>query len=131
MQKRREILLTAEEAGDLLGAGPSLPRRLAAEGLLDHVRDGNKVLIPYDALLAYAVRVAGHPANAPVQQPVFGSEPALYRVSDVTRILSLSRSVVFDLIRSGRLKSVKQGRTRLVPASAVREYVALLQREVA
>ena len=46
-------------------------------------------------------------------------------------MLSLSRTVVFDLIRTGRLRSVKEGRTRLIPASAVQEYLALLHREVA
>jgi excisionase family DNA binding protein len=45
------------------------------------------------------------------------------------RQLSLSRSVIYELIRSGRLRTVKQGRTRLVPESAITEYVALLERE--
>lgn len=53
----------------------------------------------------------------------------LYKVSDVMQALSMSRTVVFELLRSGRLRSVKQGRTRLVPASAIREYVALLEKE--
>jgi excisionase family DNA binding protein len=57
--------------------------------------------------------------------------PVLYRVADVTALLSLSRTVVFDLLRTGRLRSVKEGRTRLIPAAAVREYLALLEREVA
>ena len=45
--------------------------------------------------------------------------------------MSLSRSVVFDLMRMGRLRSVKEGRTRLIPLSALREYVTLLEREAA
>ena len=53
----------------------------------------------------------------------------LYRVPDVMRLLSLSRSVVYEQIRAGRLKSVTQGRTRLVPATAIAEYIALLRRE--
>lgn len=53
----------------------------------------------------------------------------LYKVTDVTRILSMSRSVVFELLRSGRLRSVKQGRTRLIPASAIRDYIDLLEKE--
>ena len=46
------------------------------------------------------------------------AEPAqqLYRVPDVMRLLSLSRSVIYEQIRVGRLKSVTQGRTRLIPA---------------
>lgn len=58
-------------------------------------------------------------------------EPVLYRVSDVTARLRLSRTVVYELLRSGRLRSVKQGRTRLIPESAIREYIALLEREAA
>ncbi|MFE0696606.1 helix-turn-helix domain-containing protein [Streptomyces sp. NPDC058869] len=54
---------------------------------------------------------------------------ALYRVPDAVRLLGLSRSVVYDLIRVGRLRTVKEGRTRLVPASAIADYVALLERE--
>jgi excisionase family DNA binding protein len=53
----------------------------------------------------------------------------LYKVSDVMQALSLSRTVIFELLRSGRLHSVKQGRTRLIPASALREYIALLEKE--
>lgn len=53
----------------------------------------------------------------------------LYRVPEAMALLSLSRSVVYEQIRAGRLKSVTQGRTRLVPASAIADYVALLMRE--
>ncbi|MGN9837574.1 helix-turn-helix domain-containing protein [Nonomuraea sp. H19] len=54
----------------------------------------------------------------------------LYRVRDVVRLLGQSRSSVYELIRSGRLKSVKEGRTRLVTAAAIGEYIALLEREM-
>jgi excisionase family DNA binding protein len=55
----------------------------------------------------------------------------LYRVSDVERLLSLSRRVIYELIRSGRLRTVCEGRSRRVPASAIREYIALLEKEAA
>ena len=42
-------------------------------------------------------------------------------------LLSLSRTVIYEQIRSNRLRSVKQGRSRLIPASAIAEYVALLE----
>ncbi|MET7507537.1 helix-turn-helix domain-containing protein [Streptomyces albidoflavus] len=48
---------------------------------------------------------------------------------DAVKVLGLSRSVVYDLIRAGRLRTVKEGRTRLVPASAITDHVALLERE--
>ena len=60
-----------------------------------------------------------------------GAVPQLLRVDDACRLLSLSRTVIYELIRSGRLRSVKQGRTRLVPASAIAEYIALLESEAA
>jgi excisionase family DNA binding protein len=53
----------------------------------------------------------------------------LYRVSEAVELLSLSRSVVYELIRSGRLGSVVEGRARRIPGSAIAEYVALLERE--
>lgn len=54
---------------------------------------------------------------------------ALYRVPEAMRLLSMSRTVIYELIRSGRLRTVKEGRTRLVPASAIADYIALLKRE--
>jgi excisionase family DNA binding protein len=57
------------------------------------------------------------------------AEPVLYRVTNAMRVLSMSRTVIYDLIRTGRLRTVKQGRTRLIPASAITDYVALLERE--
>jgi excisionase family DNA binding protein len=53
----------------------------------------------------------------------------LYRVPQVMKILNLSRSRIYELIRSGRLRTVKEGRTRLVPATAIAEYVQLLEQE--
>ena len=53
----------------------------------------------------------------------------LYRISDAMVVLSLSRSVVYEQIRSGRLRSVTQGRSRLIPASAIADYIALLEQE--
>ena len=53
----------------------------------------------------------------------------LYRIADAMVVLSLGRTAIYEQIRSGRLRSVTQGRTRLIPASAITEYVALLERE--
>jgi excisionase family DNA binding protein len=43
--------------------------------------------------------------------------------------LSMSRSAIYEEIRSGRLRSVKRGRSRLISASAMADYVALLEQE--
>lgn len=53
----------------------------------------------------------------------------LYRVTEAMAMLSLSRSVIYEEIRSGRLRTVTRGRTRLVPATALTEYAQLLERE--
>lgn len=50
--------------------------------------------------------------------------PELYRVEEAAEALRLSRRTVYELIRSGRLRTVKVGSRRLVPVAAVREYVA-------
>ncbi|MCG5464830.1 DNA-binding protein [Micromonospora sp. MED01] len=44
-------------------------------------------------------------------------------------MLSLSRSVIYEQIRAGRLRTVRQGRTRLVPDTAITAYVDLLEHE--
>jgi hypothetical protein len=54
---------------------------------------------------------------------------ALYKVSEAMAVLSLSRTVIYELMRTGRLRSVREGRARLIPAGAIVEYVALLERE--
>ena len=74
------------------------------------------------------------PAPRPgVGKPATGKpEPgpkALYRVREAMQLLSLSRSVIYNQIRAGRLRSVKQGSARLIPADAIAEYVALLEAE--
>ncbi|MHA6780207.1 helix-turn-helix domain-containing protein [Pseudonocardia saturnea] len=53
----------------------------------------------------------------------------LHRIPEAMRLLSLSRSVVYEQIRAGRLRSVTQGRTRLIPAAAIADYIELLVRE--
>ena len=53
----------------------------------------------------------------------------LYRVKDAMRLLNLSRTVIYELLQTGRLRSVQQGRARLITAEAIREYIALLQDE--
>lgn len=65
-------------------------------------------------------------SRAEVGQP---SDRQLYKVADAMVVLSLSRSVIYEQIRSGRLRSVTQGRSRLIPASAIADYVALLEHE--
>ncbi len=53
----------------------------------------------------------------------------LYRIPEAMTLLSMSRSVIYEQIRAGRLRSVSQGRARLIPAAAIAEYVELLVTE--
>ena len=53
----------------------------------------------------------------------------LYRIPEAMKLLSMSRSVIYEQIRAGRLLTVKQGRARLVPLQAINEYVELLIKE--
>lgn len=62
--------------------------------------------------------------RAEVGQPTTLPPMRLYNVNEVARSLSLGRSVLYQEIAAGRLKSVKVGRRRLVPESAVEAYIA-------
>ncbi|MEU7872819.1 helix-turn-helix domain-containing protein [Dactylosporangium sp. NPDC049140] len=55
----------------------------------------------------------------------------LYTVPEAMELLNLSRTTIYALIRTGRLRTVREGRSRLVPAAAVDAYVALLMDEAA
>ncbi|GAB2955903.1 helix-turn-helix domain-containing protein [Nonomuraea fastidiosa] len=57
------------------------------------------------------------------------TDTQLYRVTDVMSLLRMSRTVIYEQIRTGRLRSVKQGRARLITAQAIRDYIALLEKE--
>lgn len=50
----------------------------------------------------------------------------LYRVDEAAEALRLSRSSIYELIRSGRLRTVKHGSRRLVPVEALDEFVEAL-----
>jgi excisionase family DNA binding protein len=61
--------------------------------------------------------------------PAIQTNKALYGVPEVMALLSLSRKTIYELIRSKRLRSVTQGRRRLIPHAAITEYVELLEHE--
>ncbi|MEW2157023.1 helix-turn-helix domain-containing protein [Streptomyces sp. NPDC007189] len=49
--------------------------------------------------------------------------PTAWTVPEVMTHLRLSRSKVYDLIRSRRLPSYTEGRSRRIPVAAVRQYM--------
>lgn len=57
--------------------------------------------------------------------------PVFLRVQDARAVLGLSRSTIYELIRCGRLRSVREGASRLIPVDAIAEYKALLEKEAA
>jgi excisionase family DNA binding protein len=53
----------------------------------------------------------------------------LYTVPEVTALLRLSKTQVFEELRRGRIQSVKVGRARRVPAQSLADFITLLIQE--
>jgi excisionase family DNA binding protein len=53
----------------------------------------------------------------------------LYRPKEAATILGIGRDKLYDLMRTGRLASVKDGGARFITADALRAYVAMLRDE--
>jgi excisionase family DNA binding protein len=51
------------------------------------------------------------------------SKTILVSVVDAARMLSIGRTVAWELVRKQKIKSVKIGRTRRVPIVAIEEYI--------
>jgi excisionase family DNA binding protein len=56
-------------------------------------------------------------------------EKLLYRPKEACAVLGIGRDKLYDLLRSGRLDSLKDGGARFITADALRAYIALLQSE--
>jgi hypothetical protein len=57
------------------------------------------------------------------------ADRALYSIVEAMTMLSMSRTVVYEQIRAGRVQTVHQGRRCYVTAAAIERYVALLESE--
>ncbi len=67
--------------------------------------------------------------TAAAEQPGDGQQDGLLlTVEEAAHRLRLGRTLVYRLISSGELESVKVGRLRRVPAECLPEYVATLRR---
>jgi excisionase family DNA binding protein len=55
----------------------------------------------------------------------------LVRPEDAARVLGVGRTKVYELIRSGALRSVRVGGLRRVPVAALNEFVTRLEEEAA
>ncbi len=49
--------------------------------------------------------------------------PRVLRVEEAAQLLGIGRSLVYDLIREGRLRSFKVGSRRLIPVTAVNDFI--------
>ncbi len=70
-------------------------------------------------------------AGGPVKGRSKMDEKLLYRVTEVAASLSLSRSTVYELVRSGVLPSVRIGGSRRIRGEDVARYVDSLERVTA
>ncbi|ARQ69746.1 helix-turn-helix domain-containing protein [Streptomyces marincola] len=57
--------------------------------------------------------------------------PAALTVPEVMAALKLSRSKVYDLLRTNQLRSFHAGRARRIPAEALRQYIDKQMEEAA
>ncbi|MER7154526.1 helix-turn-helix domain-containing protein [Streptomyces lydicus] len=57
------------------------------------------------------------------------TQPRLYRIEDAAKLCGVGRSMAYEEVRLGRLRTVRIGRRRLVPLKYIDEYVELLMRE--
>lgn len=53
--------------------------------------------------------------------------PVMFDVRTVSRILSVSRSTVYELLRSGDLKAVRIGRVRRVSQNQLVDFINMLE----
>ena len=67
------------------------------------------------------------PVYTATEPTVTAVVPLLYRVEEAAEALRLSRSQIYELIRSGALRTVKIGGRRRVPVTACAEYVNTLE----
>lgn len=47
----------------------------------------------------------------------------VYRVEDLMPLLNVGRNTAYELVRSGKIRSVKVGRGYRIPKSAVEKYL--------
>lgn len=52
-----------------------------------------------------------------------GSVAKVIKVEDLAHVLSIGRNTAYELVRSGKIRSVKIGRTYRIPLTAVEDYL--------
>ncbi len=75
-----------------------------------------------EAAVALADVARGLSSEEPADDP-----PGLLTVDQTARRLGLGRTRIFDLMRSGQLASVRVGKSRRVPTTAVAAFIEVLE----
>lgn len=60
--------------------------------------------------------------HTPTDRPAI--EPLLVRVEEAARLLSLSRSTIYEMLDSGELPSVRRGAAQRIPIAALHAWIA-------
>ena len=81
--------------------------------------------------LGTAGRVQPSEDQAGTMPAITPGSQLLFRVSEAMRMLSLGRNEMYKELRNERIRSVGEGRARRITASALLEYIDLLEREAA
>lgn len=55
--------------------------------------------------------------------------PLVYKPEELIRILGISRNTVYELLRSGRIRSIKVGTRYLVPHDALEVFLNVKETE--
>jgi excisionase family DNA binding protein len=63
----------------------------------------------------------------PTSKGLIGTEKLLYRPKEAAEMLGIGRATLYDLMRSGRVRSVKDGGMRFITLDALRAYVRQLE----
>lgn len=67
-----------------------------------------------------------------MRTPTTHLEKIFYRPAEAARVLSIGRTRLYDLMRTGEVESVKVGASRLIPAEALLEFAErLCQKDLA
>jgi excisionase family DNA binding protein len=55
------------------------------------------------------------------------TERLAFSIEEAAETLGVSRDHIYDLLRTGQLRSIKSGRRRLITRGAIEAYLALLE----
>jgi excisionase family DNA binding protein len=69
------------------------------------------------------------PKRSPVRDEI--GAPRVLRVEEAAHLLGIGRSLTYDLIRTGKLRSYKVGSPRLIPNAAIDDAIKVLMDEAA